>query len=66
MLRQIWPALVLGTAVVVGISLFGRWKTEGFGSEVAAGGGIGKRKNFPYREDYGYQDISQWPKRVKY
>ena len=55
MAKQIWPALIVGTLVVAGIALVGRWQTEGIGEE-AAGGGINKRKNFLRynRENYGY------------
>lgn len=56
-IKSLWPVIVVMTVVVAGIGLIGRWQTEGFGS---AGEGLTKRKNFPYRDDYGY------PERVKY
>jgi len=54
-LKGLWPILTIGTIVVVGIALVGRWQTEGFSG--TAGPGINKRKNFLRREDYGYPDV---------
>lgn len=56
-LKGLWPMLVLGTIVVAGIALVGRWQTEGFSAE--AGPSINKRKNFlDYnRAQYGYPSV---------
>lgn len=55
--KGIWPIMIVGTFVVAGIALIGRWQTEGFGAE--AGPSINKRKNMPQyqREDYGYPTV---------
>ena len=56
--KQLWPPLIVGTLVVVGVALLGSWQTGGMSTE--AGSGINKRKNFLWynRERYGYPSPS--------
>jgi len=55
--KGLWPMLLIGTVVIGGIALVGRWQTEGFSAE--AGPSINKRKNFLdfQRFDYGYPSV---------
>jgi len=56
-IKGLWPTMLIGTFIIAGIALIGRWQTGGFGDE--AGPSINKRKNFLdfQRRDYGYPNV---------